>query len=212
MPRPVRAPTWLLKLRERPRHLAAGALALVVVFFSCAVGSLCGGEPATLEVRTTPPGATVRLNGAQLEGTTPLVGVPLEEGEDYLVRAEIPGYEAQERSFTAHGGVHREPMVLRRRRVGLQFDAATPGLEVSVDSLPPCSVPCRVDGQVPGQTVQLVIRDADGHLATRAYVVAPEDPNRVLLEAPAVPPEPVDPSSMRRRRPRRRRPAIRRIQ
>lgn len=61
--------------------------------------------PATLSIRSEPPGARVIVDGSVL-GTTPLV-VEVDAGE-HTVRVEQSAHEAQQRRVVTHGGVEEQ--------------------------------------------------------------------------------------------------------
>jgi eukaryotic-like serine/threonine-protein kinase len=64
------------------------------------------GDPAnkgTLIIRTSPPGATVLVNGNQLPKTTPIPRAPMEPGK-YRVTIKLKGYKTIERDVTLEKG------------------------------------------------------------------------------------------------------------
>ena len=108
---------------------------------------------ATLEVTSTPDGATVSVDGSRI-GNTPLLKYPVDTGTSgqkvVILRMELEGYESEVRSVTLKGG-ESEPVAVQLKKRAVRIEtkavldvASTPrGAVVYLDRQPIGTTPIR---------------------------------------------------------------------
>ncbi|MGI5860697.1 MAG: protein kinase domain-containing protein [Myxococcales bacterium] len=109
---------------------------------------------ASLSLRTTPPGASVLVNGKPV-GTTPLEGHPLPTGEQVKVEAILEGYVPRSRVIQAAGAQSFE-WALEKIDAGEQ-PAAVAEVELTFKSTPPGAT-VLLDGEAVGKTPVTITR------------------------------------------------------
>jgi hypothetical protein len=155
-------------------------------------------EPASLRVVTTPPGATLLLDGKELRGTTPMTLAGLTASSPHVIVARhrpwhdaklqvqlAPG-EAAERTLKLTRdeprGVRAPPVAGR----GTLVVAATPWCEVTVDGIGVGPTPLKVELTAGTHRVRLV--NPDFHVDRSATVlIRPQQIERKRFEFPTAP-------------------------
>ena len=126
-----------------PRRIAATfAVAALLVLLAPGASGAADLEAGYLEIGSNPPGATVFVNGARIDGATPLT-LRVQAGLPQEVVVDLYGREAQRQTVT----------VQPDQRVPLDFDlAALPGADLAVETagaLPSATAPPEGGGATP---------------------------------------------------------------
>jgi serine/threonine protein kinase len=127
LPRSAR-PAWMLPA------IGGAALLLVVLVVVLAFQS-SAAQPGSLRVVSGPPGARVLVDGARVEGVTPLVVAKLDRSRPHQVQVETDGYEPwqTELVFAERQTEMQVIAVLQQIRGTLRIESAPSGAEVLID-------------------------------------------------------------------------------
>jgi hypothetical protein len=132
-------------------------------------------------VSTTPPGATVLLDGAPLPGTTPLlVGSGLVSGQSYTLEVRLTGHAPYTATFVASDGTVTQDIALTAEGARLRVETIPTGAAVEIDGVPLGPSPLDVASLRLGQLVT-VRASLPGHATAEQAVVVRADGDRVLL-------------------------------
>jgi hypothetical protein len=143
---------WLLAAM-----LGAGAAAIVVLVLVL-VGA--GGDRGTIEVVSLPAGATVRVDGHDVHGTTPLRIDDEDLKVGHRVAVNLAGYDSWERDVSFDWGQREVSLhvVLTPLAGALHVDSAPEGAEVIVNGRFRGQTPLQVSDLLPTQDVSLELR------------------------------------------------------
>jgi hypothetical protein len=121
----------------------------------------------SLQIVTSPPDATLIVDGRTLDGVTPLTVSELDPGREHLIIAQRHRYQDSQLRIALAPGERavRELRLLQERRLGVLADASSGDAgSLVVGSKPWCEV--MIDG-VPVGPTPLTVRLASGHHRVR---------------------------------------------
>lgn len=147
-------------------------------------------QPATLAVFTTPPGATVRINGAPHPQVTPTIVSGLTGGTSYAVTVELAGYQPVVETLVADPAQPMQRTLQLAPVAGSVIIASVPpGAAIALDGTPRGVAPQTLDGLDMSRVYQ-VSATLDGHTpVTQSVRWTPGSPsaqNITLTLMPAV--------------------------
>jgi hypothetical protein len=177
--------------RPQPVRLLLSLTFLVSLAVGAAVGVawLFRGEPAppALVVSTTPPGASVLLDGTPLPGSTPLmISSGLVEGQSYALEVRLEGYSPWQATIVASPGTTTQEITLTPSAVTLHVETVPPGAAISINGALVGSSPLDVPNLFMGQ--QLTVRATlPGYSPAQGVVVLAHTDERMALTLTAAP-------------------------
>lgn len=121
---------------------AVGLLLGIGLGFGIATVTAKGTRPV-LFVASSPPGATVTLEGTE-RGQTPLA-IPLEAGTPYLLQLELADHEPWQETFTAEGAIVERRQSLAAKTARLEVVSVPAGASVEIDQVDRGLTPISVD-------------------------------------------------------------------
>jgi serine/threonine protein kinase len=140
--------------------VALAAIAIVATVLGGDGTRAAAGTHARLDIVSTPPGATVYIDGERLEGTTPAVFRDAVRGQAYLVALELDGHQRWE--STERVPEEDERLVVTAtlipRTVSLKVESEPPDAEVIVNGKPMGRTPLSLPTLDPGAATELVIQ------------------------------------------------------
>jgi hypothetical protein len=158
-----------------------GGGALVALVLALVVAITTSGGPtaptsATVEVISIPPGATVRVDGAALPGTTPLKWTDARPGKTYALIVEAPKHEPwRGEAAIPPNGTEVKVIASLRAIVGtLRVTSDPTGAEVFLDGRSIGRTPVELPGLDPFVESAVEVR-LRGHKPDRKPVVWPAD-------------------------------------
>jgi hypothetical protein len=169
--------------------LVIGFVVIAVTITAIALVATRSG-PATLEVMSVPPGASVQVDGLVIPGETPLTIPNVEADHTYRISLMRRGYEPREADVTVDEGQNRSVFLLNPVRVTLHIETQPPGAQVWVDNTLRGSAPLDIAGLAAGQLVMLRA-SAPGHESVHQQVTLDEtdtSPTVTLELRPNAPP------------------------
>ncbi|MCA9600472.1 MAG: PEGA domain-containing protein [Polyangiales bacterium] len=132
--------------------------ALLLVGVPSLVSTAAAQRPLAVSIDSTPPGATVIIDGATNEplGTTPLKGVNVTKGPHTLL-FQLTGYEDAQVSInvTTAGATFEGTLIAKPTLSVTAADASAEGAAVRIDGEPAGQVPLRVSVSVGRHLVQV---------------------------------------------------------
>ncbi|MCS6797166.1 MAG: protein kinase [Myxococcota bacterium] len=160
--------------------LLLAAVAIVAVAWA-AFRFLGADAGPVLEVLSVPPGATVRLDGVEVAGRTPLViRHGLEEGRRHRVEVRLEGFEPWTATIRPGHGTYRQIAVLAPMRATMRVETDPPGAHVWVDGVLYGVSPLDVPGLPLGREVEVrAVRAGSGEARARIRIEA-SDPRPTL--------------------------------
>lgn len=155
-PPPV-VPAEALGKPDPRRWIVVGVLGVVALVGLIVLGTWLAARPGptTLVLDSSPPGATVEIDGHAVSGRTPITVEPLEAGRTYHVQLQLAGYEPRVEEIRVGEGENRNIFVLNPIRVTLHVETQPPGAQVWVDNVLRGSAPLDIPNLSPGTTVRL---------------------------------------------------------
>jgi hypothetical protein len=176
---------------EPRRWILPAAIGATLFFALIALGTWLAARPGptTLVLDSSPPGATVEIDGQTAARATPVTVDDLAPGRTVHVAIRMPGYETRTEDITLGEGENRNIFVLNPVRVTLRVETQPPGAQVWVDNVLRGSAPLEIPNLSPGSTVR-VRSWAPGHETVTqdvALVEAERHPRVVLTLRPSEP-------------------------
>ncbi|MEM7447129.1 MAG: serine/threonine-protein kinase [Myxococcota bacterium] len=155
-PSSARTPAVLRRFELKWLRLPV-AVMMLVLCSTIAANLIRQGSPSTsLLIRTVPEGASVLLDGREIEGLTPLtVGEELHVGRPVNLEITLEGYETWTNQTTPTRGVYEEVVVLRPSRVELRVSTDPAGAAIFRDGIWVGDAPLTLEGLPLGQAVRL---------------------------------------------------------
>ncbi len=126
------------------------------VTISAALERPSAAHYGVVQVRTTPPGARVLLDGRPIDGTSPLTIPEIEPGVEHRLVVTLDGWETEARTVVLDAG-EVEDIDLELRRTPLRDDEALLLLEVD-----PPTARVLIDGQARDDASPLEVRTSAG--------------------------------------------------
>ena len=172
-----------------PIWIAAGALVLAAVVAAVLI-AIYGGtdedsEPASalIEVVSSPPGASVTVDGRQLDQVTPTSFVG-QTGQTYLIRLDLPRHQRWEREHIVpdEGGQQRVVARLDPIVVKLWVESKPPGAEVFIGGTSAGRTPLDLSGLDPQTTRSIEVRLKGFRPVRRTLDWSQETEKRLVFE------------------------------
>ena len=172
-----------------PIWIAAGALVLAAVVASVLI-AIYGGtdegpdaQSALIEVVSSPPGATVTVDGQALDAVTP-TSFEGETGQTYLIRLDLPRHQRWEREHRVpeEGGQQRVVARLDPIVVKLWVESKPAGAEVFIGGTSAGRTPLDLSGLDPQTTRSIEVRLKGYRPVRRTLDWSQETEKRLVFE------------------------------
>lgn len=172
-----------------PKKAATGKwiIAALVVVALLLTGVLLaralGGPDPTLDVVSTPPNATVFLDGVPLETQTPVAGYgPLEEGREYDLEVVLVGHEPYIERFSAGDAVTTRDVRLIPMRRNLRIDPSVANAEVFVDGVLHGRGPDTLEALEYGRELEVRVVYSRRRAVTRTIRIDDDTPESITIQ------------------------------
>ena len=150
----VNRPTSL-KGPSQPRRRLPVIIAVTLVMLIVAVGALLltgkqdlfGARTTNIQLSSTPPGATVYLNGTRFHGVTPMTLNEVAYGQKNNLVLVLAGHEPWQKAFTLERGTQPPPI-----EATLQASEDMAGKALLVISTEPAGASVYLDGELKGKS------------------------------------------------------------
>jgi hypothetical protein len=151
--------------RKESRWALRAVLAVLCVAAGVGIGLLAfrsDSSPvtATLEIESSPAGASVKVDGVALPEPTPTTYAEVEAGKTYTVEYSLAAYQPRTRKVEvpASGGEHRSFVFLERSKVKLSIESEPRGAEVLINGRVVGKTPLTLSELDPEKNRKLQIR------------------------------------------------------
>jgi len=172
-----------------PIWIAAGALVLAAVVAGVLIAIYGGSDEqddavtALIEVVSSPPGATVTVDGNKLDAVTP-TSFEGKTGQTYLIRLDLPRHQRWEREtrIPEEGGQQRVVARLDPIVVKLWVESTPPGAEVFIGGTSAGRTPLDLSGLDPQTTRSIEVRLKGYRPVRRTLDWSQETEKRLVFE------------------------------
>jgi hypothetical protein len=187
----ARGPASTVGSRNLVGIFAGGAVAVLLLVIAILVAVAPSGPPPVVTIISVPSGASVRLDGRSIAGTTPLDLEGVTEEQEHRLEVSLTGYETWTRTITGAGEAQRQIAVLTPRRATLRVQSEPTGAHVWVDGVLFGTTPLRIPGLAVNRLLHIrAAKTGEGEAESTVVISATELEPRLVLELEPVAEDP----------------------